>query len=322
MIKSLIYLMIAVLLSMTIAACGKSKQNLIDLVPEGNMLGNVQVSKLIDVEAIKDAYEQMDKTSDMPPTFEGALDYVEEEFGIDLRELSQGLFFGSIGSDDSEVDFGCIVEGSFDESRFIDGLEKYGDTVLDVSEYRDHTIYLDDDGGLGLCFIEDEIMVVGSPQATRDVIDVVEGEKPPISGRIRDNYDALGDADLKTIIAIPGEAWTEVIDEDSLGDNTPFSLDFLKEMEYVGFSLNTDDENLDLSLKLYWSDATVAQESEELIRSFLNIFKLMSEDPELQGLLDSIDISSSGLLVSIDIELNADMLEALMEMSEMEMPLL
>ena len=117
--KVISLLLVSALALTTITACQGTKYNAIELVPdEANLIANIQISRIINDQDIRDAYDETEKPPDQPQTFEAALDEMVEEIGIDLNDFSQAVVFVNTDAMEQDGYIGIIIEGTFEAEQF------------------------------------------------------------------------------------------------------------------------------------------------------------------------------------------------------------
>ena len=319
-----------IILILVIAGCGGAGGTDPEaLVPQGtNMIAKIQVAEILKDADIQDLINQALEEEvlqdgiltdeDVPQTFDEALDQLEEESGIDFRQVSNVIFFGDI-SDSSDVgeDFGLIVRGAFDENELVGAIEEEAETTLSSIEYKGHRIYTDeDDEEANLSVLDDNTLVFASTlDAVRRVIDVREGDAPPVSGRLADAFEDLGDVLFGMALEVPEEALAEA---DSLmgGDDSPIDLSVFTDIEIVGLLMDKDGDNLEFEARIDFSNADSAGDASDAIGGLLQFVSAFSADEDFNNLLDKIDISAEGTRMTVLFKATIDELENIGESLE------
>jgi hypothetical protein len=315
------------------------------------MIAKIQVAEILKDADIQDLINQALEEEvlqdgiltdeDVPQTFDEALDQLEEESGIDFRQVSNVIFFGDI-SDSSDVgeDFGLIVRGAFDENELVGAIEEEAETTLSSIEYKGHRIYTDeddeeaettlssieykghriyideDDEEANLSVLDDNTLVFASTlDAVRRVIDVREGDAPPVSGRLADAFEDLGDVLFGMALEVPEEALAEA---DSLmgGDDSPIDLSVFTDIEIVGLLMDKDGDNLEFEARIDFSNADSAGDASDAIGGLLQFVSAFSADEDFNNLLDKIDISAEGTRMTVLFKATIDELENIGESLE------
>lgn len=120
-LKKLFFGFLIVGLVMTsLAGCRQSAPAAIRLVPEGaSFIGQIQLSKVVNDPDLRNAYNQAPKGANQPRTIDDALNQVAENTGLDLHNFSQAIIFGDVNTLQKASYLGLIVEGTFDQIKFI-----------------------------------------------------------------------------------------------------------------------------------------------------------------------------------------------------------
>ncbi len=288
-----------------------------ELVPsDANFVASIQINTILTDEDLITAYNEASKEPDIPETVDEALEEIEDEFGIDPRDFSEGVVFGDTESDDY---FGAIVTGTFDPEALIESIEEATGEETAISTYKGYQIYTMtvEDEAVAICFLSDDTVAVGQADAVKDIIDVKEGDKSCISGRGYDTYSALGDVWIKGAVELPEETMSEILDEILEEGEIP-GLEAFEDIEVAGFGLDKEGENIFLQIKLYFSNAESAEDAEDVISSIITLLPLISPDipPEVADLLEELSISLSDSWLTITLEITVEEIEELIEALE------
>jgi hypothetical protein len=313
-------LLMLILMLVMIPGCATPELNIIELVPENaNLLASIQVGQMVNDQALRGAYEGIEKDPDMPPKVEEALDEVLEKTGIDLREVSQAVVFADITdmeAMDVEEYLGILVEGNFDEELIINKIEENGEMDFTVSDYNDYKIYIDQEEGFTITFLSEKILLAGSKQAVYDAIDVNNGDKKKVSGILLDTFNRFGDVMIKLAIGIPEGERKAMAEEPATGE-IPISFEAFSDMETVGFALSKSIDTVTIQLDCHFSNAESATNARDTIDGAITLFKGMSPDaqvnPLLKPLLSKIEVGIEGSWVTIELSMNLAEIEGMAE---------
>jgi hypothetical protein len=169
-------------------------------VPQrADFLGKVEVAEIMNDEDFIELYREIaaqDPT--LPKTLDTALDEMQCETGVNLRDFADVIVFADastlLESMETYQDnagpayWGALVEGALDENTFIDSIESEIGRELVTSDYHNSTIYAladtrEPDEAFYISFPAEGQMVIGTALAVRDVIDVTVGLEEPIYQR-------------------------------------------------------------------------------------------------------------------------------------------
>ena len=183
------------------AACGGGGDQAKERKPvpaRANALADARVGELVEDQDLEGLVNQLISEAGLG-TLEEVLDQRSEEFGFaalrplwthpDIgRSLTNLQIFGDLASKEY---FGAVVEGRFsleDLLSVIEGLEGPSQKEL----YRGHEILVA--GGSALSSLDSGEILIGSPQAVREMIDVREGDPEALTGPV---VDAIGGLRLR-----------------------------------------------------------------------------------------------------------------------------
>jgi hypothetical protein len=310
--KWLFPILVLILLLAGVAGCGSPTARPIELVPEdAGFVASIQLSQILNDQDFREAYNAAEKPADQPQTFDEALDMVVEEIGIDLRDFSQALIFGDVTSLAQGNYVGVIVEGSFNEATFIGNIEARSNQEFTTSDYKGYKLYTGDDGQLALAFLSERTLLLGSPAAVKDSIDVSKGDRSRLTGQVLDTYNGLGEGLMKAVFRIPEDA-RRGLGEDS-ADDFPFSLSTFADTDLVGFVFNKQAESVTIRIDAHFVSTTSAQDAKDTLSGFITLLKGMSEEADVKDLLDAIQVTVSGSSLSIVLTADLSQLEKFSE---------
>jgi hypothetical protein len=307
------WLLVSVLMSVIVAGCGAPGLTAIEFVPENvNLIASIQVSKIINDQDLRNAYNEFEKEAGQPQTLDEALNELVEETGIDLRDFSEAVIFADITTIEQADYLGVIIEGSFNETQFIGNIEREAGEELATSDYKGYTLYTYEGEEFRIAFLTDRVLLFGTMEAVKDAIDVSKGDREQIGGIILDTYNRLGDALVKLAFELPEEA-REALTEELVSGETPISLDSFADIDIVGFALNKKAETITIQINPHFLSTDSAQDAKDTLSGTISLFKGMLEVPEIKELLDKIEVSASGSWVTIVFEITISEIEQLTE---------
>ena len=310
--KLFYWLLALVLVLPAVAGCEASEPNAIELVPQGaNLIAEIQVSRIVDDQDLRDAYDKADKEPGQPQTFEEALDELVEESGIDLRDFSRAVIFADITAMEQADYLGCIFEGIFDEKQFIDNMEEEAGEEFTTSDYKGYKLYTDEEEEFGIAFLSDKMLLLGTTKAVKDTIDVSKGERQQVSGILLETYNRLGDALIKFACEFPEEAW-KTIEENVPGD-IPISLEVFANIDIIGFALNKEAETITVRITPHFLSTDSAQDARDTLSGAIMLSRATLEVPEIKELLRKIKVTLNDSWVTIALEITLSELEQLTE---------
>jgi hypothetical protein len=315
-LKKLLSCLVVLALVLPLAAgCTSPEVTLtaIELVPrDANLIANVQISKIINDQDFRNAYDEAEKEPGQPQTAEEALDELVEETGIDLRDFSQAVIFADTTTLDQAGYVGVIIEGTFDEEQFIANIEEIMGEEFATSKYNGYRLYIVEEEDFRLTFLSDKMLLMGTTQAVKDAIDVSKGDQSQVSGTIFDTYNQLGDPLIKFAFELPGEALEALTEEPAAGE-IPISLEAFADIDVVGFALDKEADTITIQINPHFLSADSAQDAKDTLSDAISLFKDLLEVPELEELMDKIEVSVTDSWVTIALEITISEIERLTE---------
>jgi hypothetical protein len=314
-----VYILIILLIStllISASGCQSEQYKAIELIPaKSNLIAGIQVSKIVNDQDIISAYDSMEKEADQPETFDKAMDKLFEESGMRIRDFSFAWIFGDINDVEQTEYIGFIAEGTFNEDEFMKNVEERSGERFSTSDYKGHKLYTGKSEDFSITFLNDTMLLGGSPGAVRDSIDVGEGDSQPVKGQLLDTYNRYGNALISLAMEVPEDARESLTDEPIMGD-IPVSMDVFSSIDVVGFSLNKENDTLNSLIELHFLEADSVQDAQDTISGLISMFKGMMEEPDLKEFLGNIEVSASGSWLTIALETELTQLEEMIETFE------
>ena len=278
------------------------------------MLGSVQPQRALGDQSVRDSLDQLlgllgDKT------LEGALAQVQEASGIDPAAVDQVLVFGT-----AQREGAVLVAGPYDGEKIKETAEeKAGD--LSVTVHRGHDLYAAGEDK-AFAFLADDLLLVGTLESAKAVIDVREGEAAALDGELRDSFEALGDPPAKLFLltsdGLLDKAQKEGDGDLGLGD-LPIDLSFLTEVRSVGVTVDAVQQDFAFTLTVAYPDAEQASSAQQSVEALLGLVTLFAGAPELSDLLGGLEVSAEEEVLTVAGQFSPDDLESLAEvLSELD----
>jgi hypothetical protein len=323
MMKRIIVLLLMVLLLVVSPLIGCSSggvTNPIGLVPKkANMVGQVSLSKILQDNDLWGIYNNNYKYA--PQTFDDARTIFEDDFNMDLKSFQQGIVFADVSQpSDGSTYWGVIVEGTFNKNDLIKAIRSWPISWRTI-KYKDYDIYTYEPYKAEdnvFAFLSDNMLVIGTMQPVKDVIDVKKGDAKALSGELLDTYNKLGNALIKVAMAVPPNVGEGKLGESAtryLGDLSAFD-----KVKSVGMTLSKNDKSVALDVKLCCTDSDSAQSIEQTINGLITFAQFltgMSENQQqnqaLDTLLNKVKVTRSDTCVSINITATLTEIEDLIQ---------
>ena len=307
------WLLVLVLMLVTAAGCETSELTAVELIPQdANLIANIQVSKIVNDQDLREAYDKAKKKPGQPQTAEEALNEAVEETGIDFRDFSEVIIFGNVTRWTQEEYLGVIVEGTFDEKQFIDNIGEKTGKEFTTSDYKGYKLYIDQLDKFGVVFLSDRMLLFGAVEAVKDAIDVSKGDKRPASGIIFDTYNRLGDALIKFAFEVPEEV-QETLAEESIPGEIPISMESFANIDILGFVFDKKADTITVQITPHFLSTESAEDARDMLSGVISLFKGTLQVPEIKELLGKIEVSVTDSWMTIAFEITLSEIERLTE---------
>ena len=330
-------LVLAGIVTMVATACGGGPEgNPEKLIPDGsNLIAQVNLNGLLSSNGLMAVVSTVTADQENPLSVDDILVEIIRETGIDLSQFSQAALFTD--TDRFEDFAGLIAKGEFDELSLISAIRSAVDGRLVSAPYKESLIYSieDETDAPSISILEEGILVVGTGEAVRAVIDVQRGDRDPVSGDLVEAFDDLGGGLFRLEVAVP---------EDFLTDSLPFllgsvpflggalsedgalgqlgALDSLEDLSFVGLALAQNGQILILRINLEFDSQDSAESISSLLGGLITLAAGFSPAPELTALLEKLEIGRNDAQVSIRLEIEgpelADLITSLTNVTETE----
>ena len=318
MLRTVLVTTLASLLTLAVVGCGGGGAGCPDpeeLVPQGsNLILQVQVDELLqdaDVAALYEALPQ-DEEDDRPATFQGFLDLGELESGLDFRAFTSVLLFGDIS--DFEGGFGLIAQGTFQEQAFLRAVERATEMEFISTEYRGHQVYrFEDDEDAGeLVFLDDEMLLFGSEGTARRVIDILEGDDDPASGRLVDTFHSLKSPLLKLAFQPPAEV-LESVGFIPIPTEFPVNLSSLKELQLVTITVDKKKADITAQASLEFAGEESASSFSDTLDGAVKLGRGQLTDETAVEFLNKVEVTLEEATVTVGFQITVEELKDIIQ---------
>ena len=323
--------------SLVATACGDEREtNPEKLIPDGaNLIAHLNLNGMLASNGLVSIVSTVIQDQGGSQSLEDILEEVLRETGIDLRQFSQAAAF----ADTARVQefAGLITKGRFEELALITSIRNAVDGRMVSAPYKDVLIYSPEDTSDAPSFsvLEEGILVVGTGEAVRAVIDVQRGDRERVSGDLVEAFNDLGGGFVRLEAAVP---------EDLLSENLPFFLATfpflgdalsgegalgqlaavagLEELEFVGLALAQNGQIFILRANLEFGSQESAESISGLLSGLLTLASTFSPAPELTALLEKLEVRRDDEQLSIRLEIEgpevADLISSLTSLTRSE----
>ncbi len=308
-------LLVLALMLATVAGCKATELGLtaIELVPQDvNLLANIQISKIMNDQDLRDAYDKAKKEPEQPQTVEEVLNEFVKETDIDIHDFSQAVIFANITTLEQADYLGVIAEGTFNEKQFIDNIEEQAGEEFTTSDYKGYKLYIDEKEEFGVAFLSDSMLLLGTTKAVKDAIDVSKGVRSQVGGVILDTYNQLGDALIKFTFELPEQA-RRALTEEPIPGEIPISLEPLVDIDILGFALNKEADTITMQITPHFLSTDAAEDVKDTLSGAISLFKGTLQVPEVKELLGKIEVTVTDSWVTIILEITLSEIERLTE---------
>ena len=276
--------------ALCVIACGPATPSLEELVPEGvDLMGQVKLTEVLGDEDVAQLYTLLPKEEDQPATFQDLLDFAEDEIGVDLKDFSKAVFFGTVGDDAS---FGAIAEGTFEQEALLRKIEQTADIQISTGQYKGHILHTltVEDEEYAFFFPDAEMLVFGSRSAVQQVVDVQEGDRAPVQGVVLDTFNSLNDPWIKLASKIPSAALADLPD---LSGQLPFNVQPFFDIQVVSFSLDKIREDFSGRVAMDFASRDSARDAGDVVDGGLKLVRGLLGDERIKALLNKVDVSTT-----------------------------
>ncbi len=311
-------------IALLIAACGgdssEKKSALESLPADTSFVLTARVADGLGDSDIDEAFGSFSAdTTGAFGSLEEALASAREESGFDFAEIDEFVvaFGGGLINPDGvtapgETGLYMFAEGVLDRTAVIAALEAE-EGPLTTTTYKGHEVIENEAGGV--VFLRDDLLVLGAGPALRAVIDVREGDADPLSGRLLDTLDSLGEPLAKGVLTLPEGLLEQALADVDLGA-LPFDFSAVLGFDTLGFSLAKVEGDFSIRTVLGYASDEEATTGAELLQSVVGLLSAFSGDASISTLLEKVTISGDGNDVLIDFQFNVDELEELADGAE------
>ena len=277
------------------------------LIPEQcNLIGNIALSSILEDKDFNALYDNAPKSSNDPETFQDVLDELNNESGIDVKEISDVTFFGEINETNNKYG-GIFLSGSFDSKKLLESIIEEGE--LEEGEYQGYKYYYETSYGgevsNAVMEIDDSMILLSfSNSVIKDVIHIKEGDEKPISGELLKKYQSLDRGLFSLAFEVPEFAKDEVVESEGT-----YSFESFSEIEMFTYVLQKKGSTIKNIINLYASDSTSAVDIADVIDGFIKVGKGSVTDQTMKDSLSKIEINQEGSTVKIESSITIEEIE-------------
>lgn len=312
------------------AACGGGQETSPQkLIPDGsNLIAHVNINGMLADNGLLSLVSTITADQENPINIDDILEEALRETGVDLRQFAQAVIFTDISRSDEFS--GVIAKGRFDELALISSIRNAVDDRLVSAPYKGNLIYSPEaiSDAPSISILPEGILIVGTSEAVRAVIDVHQGDRGTVSGNLIEAFNDLGGGLFRLQAKVPAELVADYLPfaiasfpflSDALsgeGVSGLFgSVERLRDLEFVGLALAQNGQIVILRVNLKFSSQESAEAISELLGGLITLASSFSPDPALTELLEKLQVGLDDDRVSIRLELErpeiADLISSL-----------
>lgn len=255
------------------------------------------------------------ESEDAPTSIEDVLDDVQSDMGLDPRALKRTLLFGRSPNASGTPDgtpvpetaagyTGFVLYTDWEEEAFLNALTEGTDAEPTETTYEGRTVYEspEDDGG-AFAPLGDGTFVFGTNQATRDVIDLREGNADPASGQLREAFSASGDGYVRFASNVRDAAIPE--------DQVQFGAALAQSVEYAYGSIYADGDQRGLRFAVEAESEEDATDIRDTVRGAIAYGETDGDETTPRArpygsLLENTTVSADGTTVTVTTEMGVE----------------
>ncbi len=254
---------------------------------------------------------------------------VREEGGIDLRAVIYAEMFmdmeplvaPGLESDAGALDFGIALYGEFVEEEIIASLKANESIEHEVSDYRGFAVHLlqgGADGDMAVSIIRSDTMLIGANRSVEAMLDVASGEAPPLSGKLRQALDSLGDRHMGFAVRLE----QGLLDDMTMGAGEEDALPQMGLLGAVDMTALTapvsalkvafDGNTMNIAASSFFDDSVSATASKEYSEGTIAVLgAMLADSPELQDFASGMEVTQSGDVVTVSMSVTVQVIEEL-----------
>jgi len=263
-----------------------------------------------------------------PEDKEEFLDEMENESGLDPREMDEAIGFGKtpeVADGEAEpVEYAATwFTAGWTEDELVDAVEDDGEgTPLGEPDSEEvPRIYPpeDDVSQTYLGVIAEGEYVVGREDAVEDAIDVSTGDMESVSGDLPDAYGSVQSGLLKAASTVPDDS---VPEEGVGGDGVELDAELLQQVDGSGFSMYESGEDVGMEASVSLASEDAATDLRDILRGAIAGIEQAVQEEDLAAEVDALQnsVERDGTTVSMSYENGTETVAELMEtiVDEME----
>ncbi len=212
----------------------------------------------------------------------------------------------TLEAQEQEENGALFIRGEIDRVSLIAALEAQDvELTPSVYNFQEINIIEEDDGAIA--FLQSDLIVLGSLDAVKAVIDVRRGDRPAISGPMADSFEALGNPLAKLFINLPPEA-TEDLSIDEINENLGGLIQIdpgLFDIRSIGLSQDKTGSQFVVKVLFEYPDITSARTARDTF-SALALAGALFLGGDFGELLGAVDLSFSADTLTAELSVTTE----------------
>jgi len=261
--------------------------------------------------AVNDGLSEGMQNSDMPTSVEEVFDSVEQEAGVDPRELQQTVLFGEGSADDYDEETqyaGYLVysnwSGDVIRQKIEDLREESDGMEVQTESYGGQTVYVSESDSdyqnetSRLVVFDDGTTALGGGGAVHDVIDVRNGDAESISGNVLDAWNAAREGHVRFAFDVDPSELPE--------EQSQMSGANIENVEYTYGSIYPDGDVRGIEFNVEVGSEAEAQEAVSAVEEGLQMAGAEAEDEAVRRFIEETEVTTDGSTVTVRNEVSVD----------------
>jgi hypothetical protein len=290
----------------------------LDLVPAGSdTVTYVNVDQARSDRAIR---KVLDTALEVSPggadSTDEALAEFENETGLDPADLHHATGFSRYedATGEGASDYSAtIVRTDWTESAVVEATEDENVTLSERA-FMGHTVY-EPTGGVDvadswLAVLDDGTYVLGTENATKDVVAVSEGEMDPVEGEVRSSFESTRAGYLMFATRVPEQRLPSDLDDVDAGKYGDVKL--------LTGAYYAKRNALGVEMTMHASNEEAADDIQDETLGALKLFRAGLQNEKLQSALRDVTIEQQGTDVVVTYEDSADSIQEVVRAVEEE----
>jgi hypothetical protein len=277
----------------------------IDDVPAASQFVlQAEVGAILEDQQLRDAVNALLSDADIAPETTAVseiLDEAEGEFGLDPRQAETMTVFGATEEAAGYLYTGAILSTSWSDEQ-IESLIGDRTGITEPDTYGETPVYkLPQDPPLWFALPGDGEVIVGSEDATSDVLDLRGGDGTAVSGDLREDFTGTADGYVRFAATVPADQ----LPQDEFG---PEMAGVFRKLQSIHGSV-ARGESRELSVTMELADTDAATTLEEQLNQGLTMIRQQAADAETafprdleertRDTLENTTISRSGTAITL-----------------------